>query len=248
MKKRTGIGFLVVSMVAMWMWTNRGHAYEGGEVANGGAIVGKVKWVGETPAVKKLNVERDKETCEGDKLSQVLIVSPEKGIKNAVVSLVEVKKGKKLDSFGNGAPQLDQQKCVYNPYLQIIPAGATLEILNNDGILHNIHTTSSANPPLNIAQPKFKKKINQKFDKPETIKFVCDVHSWMEAWVVVADHPYYSVTDDQGAFRLTDVPPGAYQIKVWHETAGEQVKPVTIKEKGASKPFSCAWAPAGHGG
>lgn len=234
MQKRTVIGFLVFGLVALLGWVDPGNAYDGGEVTNGGTITGKVKWAGGTPPAKKTRaVEKDKEVCGTEKSSEELLVSSDKGIKNAVVSLVDIKKGKKLSM--DGTPRLDQQGCVYKPHVQIVSAGAMLEILNNDGILHNVHTTGSANPPLNIAQPKFKKKIAQKFDKPEPIKFDCDVHSWMRAWAVVAEHPYYAVTDENGAFKLADVPPGTYQLKVWHESLEAQVKPVTVKEKGTNQ-------------
>jgi len=82
------------------------------------------------------------------------------------------------------------------------------QILNSDGILHNVHTTSTANPSFNQAQPKFKKTIEVKIEKPEfPIKVQCDAHGWMHAWWVSEDHPYYAVTDAKGAFKIADVPP-----------------------------------------
>jgi hypothetical protein len=50
----------------------------------------------------------------------------------------------------------------------------------------------------------------------------------MQGWIVVVDHPYYAVTDADGRFTLADVPPGDYQLDVWHETLGEVTKPVSV--------------------
>lgn len=77
-------------------------------------------------------------------------------------------------------------------------------MLNNDGILHNIHTRSEINDEINKAQPKFLKRMKLSFEKPEFVKITCDVHNWMQAWIVVAEHPYYVVTDESGKFELTD--------------------------------------------
>jgi hypothetical protein len=116
-----------------------------------------------------------------------------------------------------------------------VPANTTFNINNRDGILHNIHTYSSKNKPVNLAQPKFKKTISQQFEQPEFIKVSCDAHTWMNGWVVVQEHPYYAVTDENGNFKLTDVPPGDYELKVWHETLGEKSQKVSVKAKAESK-------------
>ena len=208
-------------------------AYEGGEVKDGGTITGTVKFAGAPPARKEIQVTKDKEICGKEKhLSWDLIVGPNKGIENAVVSLSDVKKGKK---WAITKVTLDQNGCVYKPHVVVVPAGATVDILNSDGILHNIHTYSTANPPFNKAQPKFKKVLTAEFKKPETIKVTCDAHGWMLGWMVVSDQPYVAVTDEKGDFALKDVPPGHYKLEVWHETLGKKVEDVTVKPKEETK-------------
>jgi hypothetical protein len=207
-------------------------AYEGTAVTNGGTITGVVKFAGAPPAVKKLSVDKDKEVCaKGDKVSEDLIVSGNKEIKNAVLSLTDIKSGKKLEV--QKVPVLDQNGCMFVPHMLLVPAKSSVDILNSDGILHNMHTypTQNVNQAINKAQPKFKPKMSEKFEKPEVIKVQCDVHGWMTAWIVVHDHPYYSVTDGKGQFKLTDVPPGTYTLEVWHETLGKQSQKVTVKPK-----------------
>lgn len=57
----------------------------------------------------------------------------------------------------------------------------------------------------------------------------------MSAWLVVAEHPYYVVSDEEGRFKLTDVPAGDYTVKLWHESLGVQTKRLQVKEGGETK-------------
>jgi hypothetical protein len=160
------------------------------------------------------------------------LVGANKGIQNVVVSISNIQKGKKMPEAG---ATLDQKDCRYAPHVLLSPAGADLTILNSDGILHNIHTQSTKNPPFNKAQPKFRPKMTEKFAQPETVKLTCDAHGWMGGWLIVQDNPYYVVTDANGAFKITDVPPGDYQLKFWHETLGETTQTVSVKAKEEAK-------------
>jgi len=192
---------------------------------NGGTITGTVKYDGSAPAPKKVEVTKDKEVC-GLKphFDEDLIVSSGGGIANAVVVLKDAK--------GTATPaevKFDQKGCDYQPHVLAFPAGSTVDIMNDDGILHNIHTYSKVNPPFNMAQPKFKKEIQQKIEKPEVIKVSCDAHGWMHGWWYVTDTPYYAVTDDNGNFTIKDVPPGSYTIEVWQEKLGTQDQKVDVK-------------------
>jgi hypothetical protein len=209
-------------------------AYEGGAVADGGTVSGTVKYSGQAPAPKKLDITKDKEVCgQKEHVDESLVVGSDGGVKNAVVAITNISQGKAMDTAQG--PVLDQKGCQYQPHVVLVPANASMKILNPDGILHNIHTFSKKNPPVNRAQPKFKKEIEEKFAQPETFEVRCDAHAWMNGWIVVQDHPYYALTDDKGAFTLTDVPPGDYEIKVWHEKLGEQTQKVTVPAKGAAK-------------
>lgn len=208
-------------------------AYEGGEVKDGGTITGTIKFAGTPPTRKELQVTKDKEICgKKQHLSWDLIVGPNKGIENAVVSLLDVKKGEK---WTIAKATLDQNGCVYAPHVVVMPAGGELDILNSDGILHNIHTYGQANSSINKAQPKFKKVLTEKFAKPDIIKVTCDAHSWMLGWLVVSDHPYVAVTNEKGEFTLSNVPPGNYKLEVWQETLGKKVQNVVVKAKQETK-------------
>lgn len=209
-----------------------GMAYEGVEVKDGGTISGTITFAGSPPAPQKLEVTKDQQVCGTEaKFSEELVVSANKGLKNAVVSLVDIKKGNPLAQASFNKPVLDQNGCAFKPHVVLVPAGGKLTILNNDGVLHNFHTFSSKNASINRAQPKFRKKMGAEFEQPEIVKVACDAHSWMQGWIVVAGHPYYAVTDASGKFKLESVPPDTYQLQVWHETLGEMTREVTVKAK-----------------
>ena len=207
-------------------------AYQGGDVKDGGSISGTVKFKGTAPAPKKVDVSKDKDVCgKTAKTDESLIVS-NGNLVNAVVTITDINTGKKMDL---GKVTLNQQGCDYHPHVLAFPAGSTVEIVNPDGILHNIHSYSKVNPAFNMAQPKFKKTIEQKIDKPEAIQVKCDVHGWMEGWLVATPNPYFAVTDNSGSFKLTDVPAGTYTVQVWHEKLGTSTQKVTVKAKEDAK-------------
>jgi plastocyanin len=200
-------------------------AYEATEVKDGGTITGTVELDGTAPAPKKIEVTKDQSVCGKEKEAEELVVKDGK-IANAVVSISDIKSGKKMEPE---TVTLDQHGCHYVPHVLVFPPGSTIKILNSDGILHNIHTYSKMNPPMNVAQPKFKKEITAKFDKAEKIDVKCDAHGWMSGVFVVQEHPYYAKSDESGSFKLTDVPPGEYTLKVWHEKLGEKTEKVKVE-------------------
>lgn len=218
---------VMLGLVATLGWAAPLRAYEGGAVANGGSISGTVKYKGTPPAAAKLDVNKDTEVCgQTAKTNKELVVAADGGIQYAVVSIPGIAKGK---AFPEAKPVLDQKGCEYVPHVILAPAAQQIDIQNSDGILHNIHTYSDKNPPVNVAQPKFKKTVNATFNAPEVVKLSCDVHGWMQGWLVVEDDPYYAVTDEKGAFKITDVPPGDYEVKVWQEKLGQSAQKITVK-------------------
>jgi len=230
MKKTVFPAFLVAVLAAMPL--SGLLAYDGGAVSDGGSVSGVVKFKGAAPAPKKLEITKDKEVCaKSGKTDPSLIVSGG-NLVNAVVSITDIKKGKKMEAK---KVAMDQNGCEYKPHVLAMTAGSSVDIANPDGILHNVHSYSKANSPFNMAQPKFKKTITVKVDKPEVINLKCDVHGWMNAWLFVAANPYFSVTDNSGGFKLTDVPAGTYNVEVWHETLGKVSQKVTVKAKEEAK-------------
>jgi plastocyanin len=186
----------------------------------GGTIEAEVKFSG--PAqIEKIKVNKDTEKCGTEAVTEKVAVGANRGLANAVVSAPGGKGASKAKAV------IDQKGCKFVPHVVVMQPGE-LEIKNSDDILHNIHTYSTANPSINKAQPKFKKTMTEKFEKPEIVKVTCDVHSWMLGWVAVVPGPA-AVTDKDGVAKIENVPAGKQKIEVWHETLGKQEKEVEVK-------------------
>ncbi len=196
------------------------HAqYKAETVSDGGTIAGKVTFIG-TPIIENLEVGKDTRHCGGGRTSPRLTVDKNESVKNAVVMLIDVNKGKTVDAPGKAV--IEQIGCEYIPHVQAVPVGTQLEVINSDPILHNVHAYNPEGRTLfNIAQPIKGQRTSSKrmrFQKPGVYSFSCDAgHIWMSAFVVAVEHPYFAVTDAKGNFRMEDVPPGTYRIKMWHE-------------------------------
>lgn len=202
--------------------------YTATKVAGGGSVTGTITYSGKAPAPKKLAVTKDTQVCgKVEHMDESLVVGAKGGIQNVVVSIKGITSGKGLEALGSSFV-LDQKGCMYSPHVSVVPVNATLKILNPDGILHNIHTYSQKNPAFNKSQPQFKKEMTATFAKPELVTAKCDVHGWMSASILVVDHPYYAVTDANGAFTLTDVPAGTYTVEFWQEKLGTKTAQVTV--------------------
>ncbi len=124
---------------------------------------------------------------------------------------------------------VDQNGCMYTPHVMGIMVGQTYRILNSDGILHNIHTLPKINPAFNRGQPATVKEMTTTFPKPETVfQIKCDVHPWMQAFMAVFYHPFFSATKTDGKFTISGLDPGTYEITAWHERLGMQTAMVTV--------------------
>ena len=195
----------------------------------GGTIRGTARFTGDAFEQKKLPVTVDHSVCGKDKDAEDIVLSPEKGIRNVVVSLQPPPPGAK---WPRALPivQLDQEQCVFVPRVVVVPAGGTVEFLNTDRLLHNLHSESTGNPIFNRTQPRGR-TIPIVLKQPEIIRVGCDLHPWMRSWVVVGEHPFYAVTNDQGEFMLDHVPPGEYTHQLWQESLGAVTKDVTVREE-----------------
>jgi len=219
MRMRVLASVLMVALVAaaaLLAWNQPAGAQ------GGGTIAGEVKVTGSAPAPKTVKVNKDTEVCGSEKKIADVAVGAGNGLVNAVVSVTDAKGAKAAKK-----PALDQKGCEFHPEVLVMAPGE-VDILNSDGVLHNVHTFSTANPAINKAQPKFKKVMTEKFDKPEAIKIQCDAHSWMHGWIFVTES-LAAVTDEKGSFKLENVPAGKHKVEVWHPVLGKQSKEVEVK-------------------
>jgi hypothetical protein len=188
-------------------------------VQDGGTIKGTVKWQGTMPRVSMWEINKDPQVCDplGQKHRDMerLLVSPGGGVANTVVFLRNITAGKAME-LPVERRFLNQKTCRYEPHILIVPLQANLTVKSSDPILHTVHMSGSADYNLPFVTE------GQEIARPMTREGVVDLrcnagHVWMNGEMVVAKHPYYAVTDKDGNFELTDVPPGQYDIVAWHE-------------------------------
>jgi len=147
------------------------------------------------------------------------VVSPDKGLANV---FVYIKEGAKKTPANGAEPLLDQVGCMYEPYVLGAVAGEKIKIRNSDALFHNVHATPVNNPEFNLAQSVKGQESEKAFEKPEVlVRIKCDVHPWMFAYIGVVDHPYFSVTDKDGSFKISNLPAGEYTIEAFHQKIGK---------------------------
>lgn len=194
--------------------------------ARAASIRGVVLNAGPAPDRKQISINIDQYVCGKSKESDELIVGPNRGIRWAVVSIQTPPPGARWEPSPKPV-QMDQRQCLYVPRVVVVPVGGTVEFLNSDRLLHNLHSVSTENVMFNRTQPKGR-TIPVVFKKPEMVRVDCDLHTWMRAWVAVAEHPFYAVTGPDGEFTLDNVPPGKYTLKIWQELLGTVTRDVTV--------------------
>lgn len=182
-------------------------------VANGGTISGTVVRSDSGSYLERLSIQRDQAVC-GDSHSNPSDPGS-KGVRGCVVWLEGIREGK---AFGyEKSPKLEQRGCEFLPHVQIVEPGATMLVTNEDDALHNYHVTLGTETVTNEAQPEGSPARELIISKKGLHKVACDVHPWMKAFIMAAEHPYFAVSDADGKFRFTDVPPGQYTLKVWRD-------------------------------
>jgi plastocyanin len=205
-------------------------AYEEIAVTNGGTLRGSVKVEGKVPKPAPVQITKFKEVCK-DVPNETLLIGPGQGLRYAVVTLEGITKGKAVEK--EAVHELDNLGCRFVPHVLASTVGQFVVFKNSDPILHTAHALfTSGQPQFNIGL--YPGKVSRKpLVTPGVVKVVCEVHPWMSAYIVVSEHPYYSVTDVYGEYLINDIPAGSYRLKVWHETLGTQEKPVEVKAGGS---------------
>jgi len=209
-----------------------------------GDITGKITLKGTPPPEKDITPLKQDATCgklHADMPKTKFYVVGGGGELADVVVYLDGISGK---STGASAPPavLDQKGCEYIPQIMALQTGQKLNVKNSDPVLHNVHTTpdpASGNKEQNMAQLAKGPDLTFTFAKPEVfLRFKCDVHPWMFAWVSVFDHPYFAVSGKDGTFKIANVPPGKYKLVAAHRKAGTQTQEIEVKDDGAQVNFT----------
>ena len=207
-----------------------------------GDLTGTITFKGASPAEKEITPIKDDPNCaplypNGLPKTKFYAVGANGELADVIISI----KGVAGKSTGaSAAPAtLDQKGALYVPQILAIQTGQKLIVKNSDPLVHNVHTKPAANPESNQVQMAGGADLTYTFDKPEMfLKFQCDVHPWMFAWVSVFDHPYFAVSGADGKFTIKNVPAGKYTLEATHRKLGTQTAEIEVKDSGAAQDFS----------
>lgn len=222
-------GLVLVALPAAVM----GAPYQVVKVLNGGTISGKIS-TSKAPANAMINFTKDKKFCGGTVKADYVIVGAGGTLKNAVVVIENIDKGKAYNKLG--IVPFDNKKCMFKPHVTTGVVGQKLGINNSDPILHNTHLYQGKKlrTLYNLALPLQNKVIKKRLKRPGLVTVKCDAHEWMLGYVYVAKSPYITQTGANGRFTIKGIPPGSYKVKIWHETLGMVIKDVTVRAGGVT--------------
>ena len=151
--------------------------------------------------------------------------------RRSVVYLEEAPRGA-FDELPGGRARIDQINEQFVPRLLAVTTGTTVDFPNNDRIYHNVFSLSKPRT-FDLGRYAAGRSRSVRFDRPGIVRVFCDIHSHMSAWVLVFNHPFFAVTDDDGRYAIPRVPAGKYSVAVWHETLPAARKEVDVPASGA---------------
>lgn len=181
------------------------------------------------PLVKKGDpTAKDPEICAAQDVpdDSLIVDAKTKGIANIILFPSRAPKDIKADLAGppKDAAVFDQKGCQFMPHVMVVRAGQPVTVKSNDACAHNVRSTFIRNTSFNFTvQPNDREGVkidNINAPEPLPMPIKCDIHPYMQAYWVVADHPYVAVTDKDGNFEIKGLPAGKHTFKVWHERAG----------------------------
>ena len=196
--------------------------------ATAASISGVVHFEGIPPAPQKIDMSADS-GCKGQNQSETAIVN------NGHLAnvLVYVKDGLEGRSFPPPPERVTilQEGCRYVPHVAAAMVGQSVEFVDKDDTLHNIHPM-----PKNNAEWNQSETPNGSFARPFTaaeimIPIKCNQHPWMKMYLSVLGNPFFAITGKDGSFALNGLPPGTYTIAAVHEKFGEQDMKITLAPK-----------------
>lgn len=190
---------------------------------------------------------------KGWRLLQPFEVGPRGEFRRVVVFLEAIDQGKPFGEYK--PPRIEAVDCLFMPFMNVVRDLHDVVVVNMDPAMHDIqaYETSHLGPRVlfNVPLPISKRypseaglsaRVTKHYEGAPMIQTVkmtkgrriftmqCGFHAYMESWALVADHPYYTITDDEGRFHLTDIPPGTYKVKVWHPYIRDDIEQtVTIE-------------------
>ena len=129
---------------------------------------------------------------------------------------------------------LDQRNETFVPHVLAITTGTTVEFPNSDRIFHNVFSLSKV-ARFDLGRYATGRSKSVRFDRPGIVRVFCDIHSHMNAFILVFSHTFFTMTDTDGRYRLDNIPPGTYTVLAWHEGVLSSPETVTVSSEGTTE-------------
>jgi plastocyanin len=199
-------------------------------VEGNGIIRGSVQLTGPAPTMPEITISSER-CCQGEPAlhEETVIVNDNNTLRNVFVYL---ENAPQTDGSAQPSALLDQSRCRYVPHAIGVQVGQTLNVRSSDPTMHNVHFNPQKNVAKNLSMTVAGQQVPTTFAAAEFIRFKCDVHPWMNAWVGVFDNPFFAVTGEDGSFEIKGIPAGKYTLVAWHELYGRREQQLTIGEDG----------------
>jgi hypothetical protein len=126
-----------------------------------------------------------------------------------------------LVNFPADSPVLNNINCRFEPHMLTLRTGQILQLKNSDPVAHNAAVYVRRTTPFSEVIPQ-NAPVEKKFAKAENLptRVDCSIHAWMKAWLIILDHPYVAITDEDGRFEINNLPQGEWNFRFWHERPG----------------------------
>lgn len=197
----------------------------------GGAVAGSVDVRGDVPGDSVLTAPLDENVC-GARVTIAGVQRSGSHLGEVVVWLSDARQGKALPLTRRYV--IEHQQCRIDPRVQAALAGGTLNVRNADPVVHRTRfMRANTDSTIDLVSQSDAGQVVPNelvLVRPQLLEVRCDVHPWTRAWIRVFDHPYFAVTERDGAFTLDSVPPGRYTLMAWHYRLGTREQHVLVEE------------------
>jgi plastocyanin len=156
---------------------------------------------------------------------------PDPGDRRRSVVYLETAPRAAFEQRDDVRPRMDQRNETFVPHVLAIVAGTTVDFPNSDRVYHNVFSLSRARS-FDLGRYPAGRSKSVRFDRPGVVRVFCEIHSHMSAFILVFAHRYFAVTDDDGRYRIDNVPPGSYTLVAWNESVPQTTRRVVVHEAG----------------